>query len=100
VLYWGYDRGAGPNKENGVGNKLSFLVGLTDGENVTTTVIESSLLLETLRETLAVDRSVFNQMTATEIGVVAPEAYEEACRELGIIQGLIQNAINSKNKLM
>ncbi len=78
--------------------KLTVIVGLAnDAEGEQETVqIDSFVLLSVLHATLKTNGYVFEVLTGTNPSEVSPQEYEEACRELGLLFGFIDNALRSE----
>lgn len=76
---------------------LKMVVGLVDQDGETQIQeIDSELLLTNLIAVLdAEGGAVFESMTDTDMSVVYPEEYEEACRQLGLIQGFAMHGLSS-----
>jgi len=76
--------------------ELKLVVGLSneDGEQELVE-IKSLVLLGVLDKLLAVEGYVFDGLSSVSTDKLHPTEYEEACKELGLMGGLITQAYNS-----
>lgn len=77
--------------------KLALIVGLRNEQGEEETVeMDSYVLLSVLHTVTKPEGFAFEVMTKTDPEIVKPEDYEQACKELGMLFGFIDNVLKSE----